>query len=206
MNALPKTNTESIATTTDVKDVLHSMLDNDDLDKQMEKILLVSGAMFTTSTNYLVSNSIVRHPKEFSKLAIGKNNRPAASFRQLGSVQSMNNNVLHAFKESSSQKLSRKAAKSITKAFEDSPSESDSEPSHPRKHNARVEKKKNTDKKAMTSKQAVTISSSEHEDTSSDEEQVTTTQSTRKNKRNPIQDLVDDLERGVQTPRKKSKK
>ena len=129
MNALNKTNTESIATTTDVKDVLHSMLDNDDLDKEMEKILLVSGAMFATSTNYLVSNSIVRHPKEFSKLVIGENNRPAASFRQLGSVQSMKNYVLHAFKESSSQKLSRKAAKSVTNAFEDSPSESDSEPS-----------------------------------------------------------------------------
>ena len=119
--------------TTDAKDVLRSMLDNDDLDKEMGKIFLLSGAMFAISTNYLVSTSIVRHPKEFSKLLISKNNHPAASFRQLGSVQSMKNYVLHAFKETSSQKLSRKAAKCVTKAFGDSSSESesqsDSEPS-----------------------------------------------------------------------------
>ena len=144
LNALNKTNTESTPTTSDAKNVLRSMLDNDGLDKEMEKIFLLSGAMFAISTNYLVSTSIVRHPEEFSKLVISENNCPAASFRERGSVQAMKNYVLDAFKQSSSQKLSRKAAKSVTKAFGDSPSESesesDSEPSTSTKKKPRTRK------------------------------------------------------------------
>ena len=86
MNELNKTNNEQSPTITDAKNVLCFMLDNDKLDKGMEKIFKVSERMFTMATNYLVSTSIVCHPKQFSQLQIGENNSKAASFRQLGEV------------------------------------------------------------------------------------------------------------------------
>lgn len=97
------------------------MLDNDKLDKEMEKIFKLSGAMFAIATNYLVLTSIVRHPKQFSQLLMAENNSEAASFRQLGDVQSMKRYVLHPFTAHSSETLSRKASKAVTKAFGESP-------------------------------------------------------------------------------------
>ena len=80
------------------------------------------------STNHLVSSSLLRHPKVFSKMVMGENNRSAASFRKLGDLQRMKNYVLHPFKEDiTTENLSKKASKSVTKAFVDSPSEFESE-------------------------------------------------------------------------------
>ena len=114
-NALNKTNNEASATITDAKNVLHSML------------FKVSGAMFAIATNYLVSTSIVCHPKKFSQLLMAENNSEAASFRKLGDVQSMKKYVLHPFTAHSSETLSRKASKAVTKAFGESPSNSKSD-------------------------------------------------------------------------------
>ena len=85
-NALNKTNNKASPTITDAKNVLCFMLDNDKLDKEVEKVFKVSKGMFTMATNYLVATSIVRHPKQFSQLQIGENNSEVASFRQLGDV------------------------------------------------------------------------------------------------------------------------
>ena len=93
------------------------MLDNDELDQKMEQMFLISGAMFAISTNYLVSSSLLRHPKEFSKMVMGDNNRSAASFRKLGNVKRMKNYVLYPFKEDIAENLPRKASRSVTRAF-----------------------------------------------------------------------------------------
>jgi hypothetical protein len=176
----------------------------------MEQIFYLSGAMFAMSTNYLIATSLVRHPKEFGKLVSGEN-RAAASFRQLGSVQGMKNYVLHRFKDdgTASQNLSRKAEKSVTNAFAESPSESDfhsdredrSPPSNSRKTGRTAKRRGN--EKGTTSRQRVTIFPQEDEDTSSDDEEII---KTTNKKRNPIYQLEDELENEVQNPRKKNKK
>jgi hypothetical protein len=176
MQAVNKKTTDATPTATDVKEVLRSMLDDDELDTKMEQIFHLSGAMFAMSTNYLIATSLVRHPKEFCKLVSGENHA-AASFRQLGSVQGMKNYVLHPFKNdgTASQNLSRKAEKSITNAFAESPSEDsggnpDKEeviepPSNSRKK--RRTGKRRGKEKATTSTQRVAICP--QEDTSSDD-------------------------------------
>ncbi len=89
--ALNKKNTESTPTAEDAKKVLRLMLDDDDLDSKMDQIFHLSGAMFAMSANYLIATSLLRHPKEFSKLVAGENNRAAAAFKQLGTVRAMKN-------------------------------------------------------------------------------------------------------------------
>ena len=96
MQALNKKNTNATPTTTDAKEVLHSMLDDDELDAKMEQIFHPLGAMFAMSTNYLIATCLVRHPKEFRKLVSGQNHA-AASFRWLGNVQGMKNYILHPY-------------------------------------------------------------------------------------------------------------
>ena len=115
LNALNKTNAEKTPTITDAKQVLHSMLDNDELDQKMEKMFLVSGAMFALLTNYLVSTTLLCHPKEFSKKVTGENNRTATSFRQLRDVQGMKNYVLHPFKTTSPLKTSPKKLQDLSR-------------------------------------------------------------------------------------------
>lgn len=228
LNALNKTNAETTPTIADAKQVLRSMLDNDELDQKMEKMFLVSGAMFALSTNYLVSTALLRHPKEFSKKVTGENNRTAASFRKLGDVQGMKNYVLHPFKDDiTTENPSRKASRSVTKAFGDSPSqsqsESQSESQSDDKHESCTTKKTRrrhgkektrTRHKRTTSKQPVTISSSESEDERVDQEEVpskTLSKSSKKkdkksNKRKSLEKLVEELESEVQNPTSKRSK
>ena len=205
MQALNKKNTNATPTATDAKEVLRSMLDNDDLDAKMEQIFHLSGAMFAMSTNYLIASSLVRHPKEFAKLVSGQNHA-AASFRQLGSVQGMKNYVLHPFKDdgTTSQNLSGKAEKSVTNAFAERPSESDNEElstsskSSQASHTAKRPQRQKD--KATTSTKRVTICTEDDEDTSSDDEEIVN------KKRTPIRQLVDELENEIENPRKKNKK
>ena len=109
------TETDSTASITDAKEVLRSMLDNDELDKKIEQMLLLSGAMFA---NYLIGTSLLHPPNEYGKMVSGQTN-VAAGFRQQANVQAMKNYILHPFKDDSatSKSLSRKAAKSLTKEF-----------------------------------------------------------------------------------------
>ena len=219
LNALNKTNAETSPTIADAKQVLRSMLDNDELDEQMEKMFLVSGAMFAISNNYLISIALLHHLKEFSKKMTGENNRTAAWFRKLGDVQGMKNYVLHPFKDDiSTENLSRKASRSVTKAFSYSPSQSQSydkdEPCTSKKTRRRHGKEKTrTQHRATTSRQPVTISSSESEDERVDQEQVpskTLSKSRKKdkksNKRKSIEKLVEELESEVQNPTSKRSK
>ena len=90
-------------------------------------IFKVSGAMFAMAINYLVSTSTVCHPKQFCQLLIGKNSSEVACFCWLGDVQSVNKYVLHPFRRQSSETLSRKASKVVTKAFGESLSNSESD-------------------------------------------------------------------------------
>ena len=211
MQALNKKTTNATPTATDVKEVLRSMLDDDELDTKMEQIFHLSVAMFAMSTNYLIATSLVRHPKEFCKLVSGENHA-AASFRQLGRVQGMKNYVLHRFKNdaTASQNLSRKAEKSVTNAFAESQEESggnsdkeeDIEPPSNSRKKRRTAKRRGKEK-ATTSTQRVAICP--QEDTSSDNEQILKS-SKKKKKRTAIRQLVDELENEIQTPRKKNKK
>ena len=158
--------------------------------------------------NYLITTCLVRHHKEFSKLVSGQNHA-AASFRRLGSVQGMKNYVLHPFK--ASQNLSRKAEKSVTNAFAESPSESDfhsdkeepSSPSNSSKRNRTAKRPQRGKGKATMSRQRMTICPPDDEDTSSHYEEII---KSCNNKRTPIHQLVDELENEVQNPRKKNKK
>ena len=204
MQALNKKNTNATPTATYVKEVLRSMLDDDELDAKMEQIFYLSGAMFAMSTNYLIATSLVRHHKEFGKLVSGRN-RAAASFRQLGSVQGMKNYILHRFKDdgTASQNLSGKSEKSVTNSFAESPSESDfhsdkedRSPSSNSRKTGRTAKRRGKEK-ATTSRQRVTICPPEDEDTSPDDEEII--KSSNK-KRTPIHQLVDELENELQNP------
>ena len=106
LNALNKTNAKTTPTIADAKQVLRFMLHNDELDQKMEKMFLVSGAMFAPSTNYLVSIVLLCHLKEFSKMVTGENNRTVASFRKLRDVQRTKNHVHILLKTTSPLKTS----------------------------------------------------------------------------------------------------
>ena len=224
LNALNKTNAETTPTIADAKQVLHSMLDNDELDQKMEKMFLVSGAMFALSTDYLVSTTFLCHPKEFSKTVTGENTRTAASFIKLRDVQGMENYVLHPFKDDiTTENLSRKASRSVTNAFGDSPSRSQSEwqsesqsddkdePCTTKKTRRRHGKGKTRTRHRHTkSTQLVTISSSESEDERVDQEEVPSKTLSKKdkksNKRKSLEKLVEGLESKVQNPTSKRSK
>ena len=227
LNALNKTNAETTPTMADAKQVLHSMLDNDELDQKMEKMFLLSRAMFALSTNYLVSTAFLCHPKEFSKTVTGENNRTVASFRKLRDVQGMKNYVLHHFKDDiTTENLSRKASRPVTNAFGDSPSQSQSEwqsesqsddkdePCTTKKTRRCHGKEKTRARHRHTkSTQPVTISS-ESEDKRVDQEEVpskTLSKSSKKkdkksNKRKSLEKLVEGLESEVQNPTSKRSK
>ena len=118
--------------------------------------------------------------------------------------------VLQPFTAHSSETLSRKASKAVTRAFGESPSSSQSDsdggqPSTSTKSNrSRGKGKKTAQKQRRKRKPPVTMSSSEDEDSSSHEDRKH--KISGKKKQQEIQTLVDELEREVQTPAKKSKK
>ena len=94
----------------------------------MEKMFHGSGAMFAISANYLISSSVLHHPKEFAKI-IDPKSKQAQIFKNSGSPKDMKNYILSTFAEDHSgiSSLSRKASKTVTKAFLDSDNDSDSE-------------------------------------------------------------------------------
>jgi hypothetical protein len=104
------------------------LLENDDLDATMEKMFHGSGAMFAISANYLISSSVLHHLKEFAKI-IDPKCKQAQIFKNSGSPKDMKNYILSTFAEDHSgiSSLSRKASKTVTKAFLDSDNDSDSE-------------------------------------------------------------------------------
>ena len=116
--------------------------------------------------------------------------------------------VLHPFTGHSSETLSRKASKAVTKPFGESPSDSDSDGGQPststKTHRSCAKGKKPARKQPRTCKPPVTMSSSEDQDSSSHEERKH--KRSGKKKQQEIQNLVDELEREVQTPSKKTKK
>ena len=60
-----------------MKDVLKSELDND-LDKKMDQMFLLLGAMFAMSANDLKVTSLLHHPDEYGKMVGGQSNGEAA--------------------------------------------------------------------------------------------------------------------------------
>ena len=126
LEAPNKGGSSTSASVSDAKQVLRSMLDNDDLNATMEQMFQLSGTMFAMSVNYFISTALVRHPKEFGKIVSGTT-KPAATFREKPSVKTMKDYVLQSFNEksaSSTPNLSRKASKKVTKAFIDTSSDS----------------------------------------------------------------------------------
>jgi hypothetical protein len=71
------------------------LLENDQLDVIVEKMFHVSGAMFAISANYLISSSVLRHPKEFSKIIEAKT-KQAQMFKNTGTAKHMKNYILLA--------------------------------------------------------------------------------------------------------------
>ena len=84
--------------------------------------------MFAISANYLISSSVLHHPKEFAKIMDPKS-KQAQIFKNSGSPKDMKKYILSTFAEDHSgiSSLSRKASKTVTKAFLDSDNDSDSE-------------------------------------------------------------------------------
>ncbi len=162
------------------------------------------------SANYLIATSLLRHPKEFSKLVAGENNRAAAAFKQLGTVRAMKNYVLQPFEEGgpTSQNLARKAEKAVTKAFVESPSESGDESENAQGSQASPKRTRTEKEKATTSRSIIKPKlqdDDDDDDTSSDEEESLTKPTTTK-RRTPVRQLVDELESEIHTPKKRKSK
>ena len=194
---------ESATTITDAKEVLRSMLDNDELDKKMEQMFLLSGAMFAMSANYLIGTSLLRHPNEYRKMVSGQTN-VAAAFRQQPNVQAMKNYVLHAFKDdgATSKSLSRKASTSLTKEFLESSDDeaNDEQPLQPStSQKKRISSTKQQQKEQ--SRKASPPKASQQETTSPTK--VSPKQSKRKAS---IHQLADKLEEEVKAPEVKTPK
>ena len=68
LEALNNKTAQSAASTTDAKEVLKTLMNDDDMDMLMDQLFQVSGAMFALSTNYLIASSLTRHPKQFAAI------------------------------------------------------------------------------------------------------------------------------------------
>jgi hypothetical protein len=127
-----KTTTTTTATRKDASKVVKSLVTDTAIDEKMEKMFQVSGAMFAMSANYIISTSLLRHPKQFAGIIDGK--RPsAASFKSSPTPAAMKDYILSSYDQTqgASESLTRAASATVAKAFEDSSSSSDDEETAP---------------------------------------------------------------------------
>lgn len=68
LQALNKKSNATGASRANAKKVLEVMIDNDNLDRVMEKMFQLAHAMFGISTNYIIASTLLRHPSSLQKL------------------------------------------------------------------------------------------------------------------------------------------
>jgi hypothetical protein len=123
LDALNK-KTPSTPTVTEAKDIVKSLVTDNNVDSAMEDLFKVSAALFAISANYIMATSVLRHPKQFAQAIDGTKGKESAEFKRTGSASAMKDYLLHSYEEgdgaSTSGILTRKAPKSVAKAFLDS--------------------------------------------------------------------------------------
>ena len=133
LDALNK-KTPSTPTTTDAKDIVKSLVTENNLDSAMEDLFKVSATVFAISGNYIMATRVLCHPKQFAHAIDGTKGKVSEEFKRTGSASAMKDYLLHSYKEgdgaSTSGILSRKAPESVAKAFLDSDCFSSSDDHH----------------------------------------------------------------------------
>ena len=96
LEALNNKTAQSAASTTDAKEVLKTLMNDDDVDMLMDQLFQVSGATFTLSVSYLIASSLIRHPKQYAAI-IDPKSKEGSLFKKTGTANDMKNYILSSF-------------------------------------------------------------------------------------------------------------
>jgi hypothetical protein len=102
-----KTNTGTTATKKDATKVVKSLVTDTEIDKKMKGMFLLSRAMFAMTANYIISTSLLRHPKQFAGIIDGRRPSPA-SFKQAPTAAAMKNYILSSYEETQENRNKQK--------------------------------------------------------------------------------------------------